>query len=249
MESLSTHQSRINLTIEEIYIITSQRQETENLRQQQHDQSHSQILHRILSNQSELRNLLQARPVPSETTQLPVDAVRSQDVISIKALVPDDQKLRCPLSCKCTCHARHCFNSHKSISNIVGLLFVGYSGCPRLRDCTKGNCRARSSCGLRVDYLFPPWLLAAAISVTVANSIYGDVQISLTSRNIVPSLAEVFRLSTLDDIEGLQCLFEIKLASPNDSVLMGATPIRVSPPLHFNNPSSVVFFFDTICLN
>ena len=55
-----------------------------------------------------------------------------------------------------------------------------------------------------------------------------SVSVSLTVRRLVPGGSEIFRLTQLDDVEGIKIPFNRGLASPNDSYPNGTPALVVS---------------------
>ena len=194
---------------------------------------HSQLLHRILSDQSELRDLIQIRTALDDRGQ-PTERTEdhllrsSRSVVGIRAYIRNTDRFPCSLGCKCACHQIRYFNTSRLLHKILGTFLIGYSGNPRFRNCTETNCSARSVALVRVDYIFPSWFLAQAVNLVLTSAAYGDLQMALTVRRIVPFEAEVFPLARADDVEGLQRLFATRLASPNDSDPYGTTVLHVS---------------------
>ena len=127
------------------------------------------------------------------------------------------QQRRCSPSCRCACHKRQTFTMPVLFHNVIGNLFVGYSGSPvGIRRCTEDNCLSQSSLRIDVFYLFPSWLFMRALSMTLMRSCLNEVSIALKLQRVIPVGSEIFRLTNLDDVDNLKQLFNRGLASPDD---------------------------------
>ena len=149
--------------------------------------------------------------------------ISGNSFIGVRAYVPRLQQYRCISHCTCVCHKAGYFKSPRVLHMAIGRLFVGYSGYPlnaRIR-CTEASCKPRSGFWTYVDYVFPSWLLAKSLSITLVTRSYGEINVSLSVRRFVSAGAEIFRLCQLDDVSGLQNLFNRGLASPNDIMFAG----------------------------
>ena len=78
-----------------------------------------------------------------------------------------------------------------------------------------------------VHYLFPSWFLIKALTITLLSVFLDEISVTLTVRRIVPNGAEIFRLVWQDDVDGINRLFSMGLASPNDSLDNGRAPLTV----------------------
>ena len=113
--------------------------------------------------------------------------------------------------------------------DILGTLFVGYSGFPlqALQKCSEANCLSQSAFRGRIHYLFPSWFLVKALVLTIIRTSLGEISIALSLRRVVPNGTEIFRLIGLNDVEGIKELFRMRAASPNDSDSVGNTVLMV----------------------
>ena len=191
------------------------------------------LLTLIQSGQSNSEGLLQHQPSSSNSQTL----VRNEGnttkcglstVLQIRAHTIR-QRCWCKPSCTCSCHNIKTMQSPKFFQKVTGVLFVGYSGYPlsARSKCTVANCLTSIS-QLSVSYLFPSWLLNAAFSAILSTNLCRTVSASLTIRRIVPPGVEVMRLEQMNDVDGMRRLFDLGLASPNDSLETGQTLLMVS---------------------
>ena len=98
----------------------------------------------------------------------------------------------------------------------------------RLPNYTDNDCLSQSTFKTYVHYLFPSWVLAKALILTLASGFLDKISVSLTVRRIVSPAAEIFRLTRIDDVDGLKRLFSKGLASPNDSTSDGQLALTVN---------------------
>ena len=227
---LSSHQARIGLTIDEIHIISGQLQANQHGdRTNQQLDEHSRLLANILNRQSNLQGLLQLQNSPNNATSATAGDQPSSPVVRIRAYASQHQRSPCMLNCKCTCHNVWAFQSLTLLHNVIGTLFVGYSGYPvgALQRCTEASCISQSTFRGYVHYIFPSWFLIKALTITLMSIFLDEISVSLVTRRIIPGGAEIFRLISLDDVEGIKNLFAMGSASPNDSYVDGLTIMNV----------------------
>ena len=239
----SSDQSRIALTIDEIYIVSGQIRSSQldaNNRAIQQLDEHSRILSSLASGQSKLQDLLQLQTsvYPAVNT---LGERASMPIIGVRAFATQHQRSPCSRYCRCKCHDVHSFQSPGAIHALVGTLFFGYSGSPMrsLQRCTEPSCLSQSTFRAYVHYLFPSWFLTKALTAAFLLTFPAEIQVALTIRRVVPNGAEVFRLQRTQNIDGMKKLFSSHLASPNDSDLIGITTLGVSynPQKHSRNIS------------
>ena len=153
----------------------------------------------------------------------------TSSVVRIKAHASQHQRSPCTPYCKCACHNVQTFQSPAMLHEVIGTLFVGYSGYPikALQECTEASCLSQSTFRAYVHYLFPSWFLFKALTITLMSTFLDEISISLTVRPVVPVGAEIFRLVMADDVEGIKHLFSMGFASPNDSQTTGQTALCV----------------------
>ena len=195
----------------------------------------SGLLNNIINNQSELRSFLQLHlPIGPQNSAGLATEHPPYSVTRIKATL-SYQRFPCTSRCRCACHDSYCFNSPSSVCRAVGALFLGYSGYPLkfFRRCTQNNCQGRLGFRVSVIYIFPFWFLARLLAITFVKRLGNEIQVSLKVQRIVPAGAEVFRLTRLDDVAGLQRLFIKGLASPNDFEHQNRSHVLSVGPIFF----------------
>ena len=154
----------------------------------------------------------------------------SNSLISIRAHIPTAKWHNCLAHCRCACHQERRFTSPFLLHNALGTLFLGYSGYPlnTLEHCTEIGCQARGALKMSINYFFPAWFLTRVLTMSLINTSCNEIQASLKITRVVPLGAEVFRLSRLNDVDGLKRLFSWGLATPNDVMYQaGFNPLYV----------------------
>ena len=124
---------------------------------------------------------------------------------------------KCPLGCPCVCHSTQQWKMPEAIDNITGKLFCGYSGKPLLSQrCSIPSCLEQQATSTWMTYFFPRWFINRIISLNLRVDDLGSPSFSLKTRRAVPEMSQIFTLSRLGDLAGLQQLLGSRTASPND---------------------------------
>lgn len=140
----------------------------------------------------------------------------------------------CEDSCNCICHLRDrsWWRSPLILRNVVGFLFLGYSGLSFLKPaCSSIGCRSHSSRVFTVTYCVPRWLLAKAVHISTKMTPYGDPLFTLTVQTRTDEFAcnSIYHLAQRNNIKGLEDMLETRMASPNDAdQRTGYTSLHVS---------------------
>lgn len=145
-----------------------------------------------------------------------LDENSNSNAVCVKASVHGSR--RCPRSCNCQCHSGSHLKAPKWMSNALGLLFMGYSGVPLLKDigCSDRRCRGSESSRIQVSYYFPPWLVGQMINVNAQWSSQCRPSMSLRMMRVLPDESPLFAYVRQGDIPSIQSLFLQRLASPID---------------------------------
>jgi hypothetical protein len=137
----------------------------------------------------------------------------------------------CKSWCSCCCHGQQSVKFPRAVRNILGSLFVGYSGIPILtRACNEKSCQKRSSPSLNVSYYFPTWFLSRVLNVTATFTSFKGPQVQLNMPRMVGWAHPLWRHAHLDDVHSIQILFTNNLASPYDVNAYGQSALHVSRP-------------------
>ena len=141
----------------------------------------------------------------------------------------------CEDSCDCICHLRDrsWWRSPLILKNVVGFLFLGYSGLAFLKPtCSSTGCRSHSSRVFKATYCVPRWLLAKAVHMATRMTPYGDPLFILTVQTRTDEFApnSIYHLAQRNNIKGIDDMLEKRMASPNDADRRtGFTSLHVSP--------------------
>jgi len=134
----------------------------------------------------------------------------------------------CRLGCPCACHTLQRSASPSILNNILGCLFVGYSGLPVIGpSCDDQDCRGARTKQVSVEYWFPASMWSAIIRVQVGMALGRGPSLYLETLRRVPDASQCVSFAQTGNIDGLRYLFRNGLASPRDvSSSRGYTLLR-----------------------
>lgn len=82
------------------------------------------------------------------------------------------QRMSCAANCECACHHQRLLRPTMILNQILGRLFIGYTGAPFLdRRCDNYLCRRRSVPAVHVIYYFPRWLFMRAVFLSISTNL------------------------------------------------------------------------------
>ena len=231
MTTTSVQQSRIRLMIDEIFLISSQIRTSQlsNIKQAAHESNrHHGLLNDILAGHSRLHDRLQT---PQMLTAQQDSSLhhgspdcnltnRVPSIVSIKIHLPMNQRHPCSISCGCNCHNVRSFESPSILKNILGFMFIKYSGYPIgiSHPCSDSLCQSQPRFRVRAVYYFPLWLFTRMIEMSLIISHYLKPSVSLTTRGIFSPSSDICQAIVLDDDQALQNLLSKRSARPNDVI-------------------------------
>ena len=242
MTTTSVQQSRIRLMIDEIFLVSSQIRTSQlsDINQAAHESNrHYRLLNHILAGHSRLHDRLQT---PQMLTAQQDSSLhhgspdrnltnRVPSIVSIKTHLPMNQRHPCSISCRCNCHNVRSVGSPSILRNVLGFLFIRYSGYPLgfSHQCSDATCQSQPRFRMRTVYCFPSWLFGRTIEMNVIASHYVEPSVSLTTRGIFLPSSDISQAIHLDDDQALQQLFSNRSAWPNDVMLhSGRSALQVS---------------------
>lgn len=121
-------------------------------------------------------------------------------------------RMACKPWCSCICHAQKTLKSPSFMERLVGSLFVGYTGIPRLRSqCNQQSCHLASPPMIYITYYFPAWFLARMVSLMIASTPLAGPVVSLKTQRAVPGDAEIFLCAKTGNQDRIKFLFEMGL--------------------------------------
>lgn len=204
------------------YLVTSAQNSLETLRASEQHFSASTV-HR--SSAAILQN-------PSRWDSEP-DPVEDWTSIGIRAEVKNLSE--CSRGCGCSCHLRRRLNTPRILGDLMGTLFIGYSGSPILSPrCNYASCRKLRNSSTSVVYQFPRWFVVSWVVEMKAKitAMYGP-EVSLRFNRVVDGKSLVFHYADIGDVTKMKQLFEQGRASPSDVRFdSGWTPLHVSNSIH-----------------
>ena len=176
------------------------------------------------------------RPTRQEALQIAVkEPAREREQASREAplAIPvswrQGRNIECSSDCKCSCHNQKNVQALSSLGNVLGRLFLAYSGPSILqKPCNLSTCRQQNARSIRLTYFFPRWFLNTVVSTTFSTSRLGTPSLNLKVRKIVPETNRLFALCMTEGVDGIQQLFADRRASPDDIHHRGGwTPLHV----------------------
>ena len=152
-----------------------------------------------------------------------------KDLLSLTVTKANVGMSTCSSECSCPCHIRSTWKTPRLLQQITGYLLLGYSGRSVLwRNCIS-SCLQSNSASTQMTYFFPRWFVHRAVSFALSSNNLGAPTLNIKVRRAVPEASQLFSMSKFDDIEGLQTLFDRRLASPDDVHFYGGwTALHVS---------------------
>ena len=180
-----------------------------------------------------------------EESTLGRELASEEALLAIPVSWQQGRKLECSSDCKCSCHTQQNVQAYSSLGNILGRLFLAYSGSSILRKpCNLSTCGQQNAKSIRLTYFFPRWFLNHVVSTTFSTSRLGTPNLNLKVRKIVPETSRLFALCMAEGVDGIQQLFVNRKASPDDIHHRGGwTPLyvrhRLQVPKNMTNSCSL----------
>ncbi|KAG8419419.1 hypothetical protein J3458_004287 [Metarhizium acridum] len=123
----------------------------------------------------------------------------------------------CRRDCHCSCHTLKRSSSPAFLSNLLGRLFVGYTGLPVLSPkCDNAVCQASRSSKVSVEYWFPANFWSNIIQMELSYHQTTGPSLQLRTLRGVPDNAQCVNFALNGNMDGLKFLFRQGLASPRD---------------------------------
>ena len=140
---------------------------------------------------------------------------------------------RVPLirSCSCNCHTTRALKTPQWLGSAVGTLSIQYNhtASQSCKACNRRSCDNVSDNVLKTQFYFPSWFLHRMMAVQLSWSPMSGHTISLRTPRSISSKSNIFMLAQHGNIQGMQRLFEQRLASPFDiSLDEGRSALHVS---------------------
>ena len=140
------------------------------------------------------------------------------------------RQTRCEQWCDCKCHMYKRSRAPQGLESFFGALFYGYTGLPTATPpCSNDRCRRSSETFLQVNYYFPAWFFAWALSVAMKVQSSRIPQFKLRILNIRDSYEEIFQSAISGDARSIQYLLTSGRASVRDiSDDSGHSPLHIA---------------------
>ena len=136
---------------------------------------------------------------------------------------------RCSQWCDCPCHTYTRTSTPQTLQAVLGGLFIGYTGFPALTpECANEKCRRSSEAFLQVNYYFPSWFIARAVSVAMSVQNSKLPKFSMRVLNLRHLYDEIFQAALVGNADTVSYLLLSGQASVKDiSSDSGHSPLHV----------------------
>ncbi|KAK4205109.1 hypothetical protein QBC40DRAFT_271721 [Triangularia verruculosa] len=152
--------------------------------------------------------------IPGQGT--PEEAPLPPQVLVLPVSRSTGKQVSCESPCHCACHRRHALRTIPVLQQLVGRLFIGYSGLSvRRQQCNLSTCQQRETRETTITYFFPRWFVDRALSVAFSQSM-GTPTLNLKLRRSCSETDRLFMLSRCEGVEGTKEMFSARAASPDD---------------------------------
>ena len=140
------------------------------------------------------------------------------------------RQTKCQQWCKCECHIYKRSRLPQSLESVFGTLFYGYTGLPTATpSCSNNDCRRSSEAFLQINYYFPAWFFARAVSVAMKVQGSAIPQFKLRILNLRDSYEEIFQSTISGDARSIRYLLASGKASVRDiSDDSGHSPLHIA---------------------
>jgi len=125
----------------------------------------------------------------------------------------------CEGFCDCSCHSNSRYRTPLMLRNLIGTLFVGYTGSSLLGpNCNKSTCQNHAGRSLQFTYCFPQWFLEKTIHIVAALTYTGTPVFGLEVRRRVGWGGEdsILRFALTGNTVGVKSLLDVGKASMTD---------------------------------
>jgi hypothetical protein len=139
----------------------------------------------------------------------------------------------CEGLCLCSCHSKHSYRTSPLLRNIIGELFIRYSGLPKfISACDVLSCARSSTFMACVTYRFPAWWVRQCLLLAIIRtSTLSGTLISIKQPRLFESAKYVFSRALTGDISSLARWYDEGWATPMDVCPnTGMNIIRVGKP-------------------
>ena len=192
------------------------------------DQQHQELSNRLEALGKLILN--RERQDSSHPDQIPVPSEKAKNAQTLRLLT--SHRVPCRSWCPCACHAKRKLKltAPGMMENMLGKMFVGYSGLPVLnRSCDFIGCRDRQNATATMEYWFPWWFVSMNLKMYLTYLPRMGPQIRLSTIRRVPDDSQSITFAMQGNIDGLKYLFSQGSVSPRDvSDSRGFTLMRVS---------------------
>lgn len=156
---------------------------------------------------------------------------------SVSFILRDDRSL-CLRTCRCPCHlrgpARHYWQTPAYLQEIIGTLFVGYTGFPvRTMPHHSKECAAQQGAQFEARYIFPSWFLRYCVDICVRKAPTGPSIGLVVKHRIEYAHTNIFHAVNTGNIDRVrQYLDQYPSVANSLEYADGRTPLSIAVELH-----------------
>lgn len=165
----------------------------------------------------------------SRGDQISIPSEKETNTHSLRILT--SHRIPCRSWCPCTCHAKRklMLTAPGLIENVLGRMFVGYSGFPVVnKPCDFRGCRDQQKATATIEYWFPWWFVSMNSKLCLTYLPLTGPQCHLSTTRRIPDDSQSIAFAMQGNIDGLKYLFSQGLVGPRDvSDSRGFTLMRV----------------------
>ncbi len=134
----------------------------------------------------------------------------------------------CTMSCDCSCHKQRRLRTPGWANQVIGSLFVGYTGfAPFSPSCDVTNCHGRSHSTTQITYTFPWWFMSRALAMTIAYCQPNGPELCLRVFRVRPQNAGIFSAAYFGHVERVK-----KLLSEGSASVLDVEHVSKKTALH-----------------
>ena len=127
----------------------------------------------------------------------------------------------CPKTCKCDCHKLRRMRTPGFAAGIIGKFLISYNSFAvwNPRTCSHPSCLNHSATAIRLNYIFPQWIIhrALAFSISWSSGITGHgATMYLNIPRVLPESHDVWKAIDNNNVSRLQYLLKQKEVTPTD---------------------------------
>ncbi|OCL08261.1 ankyrin [Glonium stellatum] len=163
-------------------------------------------------------NEIEGKICDGNVSWLPSHSATVAAPITISIQKHQSTRTVCSGRCQCSCHQPGQCYTPRALNDLIGYLFLGYSGIPWLSSsCDIRSCaHVYQNFSMQFRWILPSWVGSRMIAATIFSSTKYGPEFHLRIPAVRPRTDPIFSLVMQGDIEGIQSEFRKGSASPFD---------------------------------